>query len=68
MGKPRRRDDLERLGEKPGEMTPAEELQEEVDLLAQQEPEPPPRNRPLPPSDPSLLADEVDPHLNDPAD
>ena len=68
MKKPRRRDDLERLGEKPAEITPAEELQEAADLLGQQEPEPPRRERPLPPSDPSLSADEVDPGLTDPAD
>ena len=68
MKKPRRRDTLERLGENPAEITPAEELQEAADLLSQQEPEPPPRERPRPPSDPSLSADEIDPGLMDPAD
>ena len=59
MKKPRRRDTLQRLGEKPAEITPAEELQEAADLLIQQEPEPPPR---------TISADEVDPGLMDPAD
>jgi hypothetical protein len=68
MKKTRRREDLRRLGEKPAEITPAEEIQEAADLLPQQEPEPPPRERPQPPSDPSLSADEVDPGLMDPAD
>jgi len=68
MKKVKRPHVLQRLGEKPAEITPAEELQEAADLLAQQEAEPPPRERPLPPSDPSLSADEIDPGLMDPAD
>jgi hypothetical protein len=70
MKKPqRRRDELERLGEKPAEITPAEELQEAADLLLQQEPGPPaPERAPQQGSPASLSTDYVDPGLIDPAD
>ena len=67
MKKQRRRDPLERLGEKPAEITPAEELQEAADLLLQQEPEPRAQERPPAPG-PSSSTDYIDPGLIDPAD
>jgi hypothetical protein len=64
MKKQRRRGALERLGDNPAEITPAEELQEAAELLFQQEPEPPAQQRPPRPSEP----DYVEPGLIDPAD
>ena len=61
MKKQRRRDERARLGDKPAEITPAEEFQEAADLLLQQEPEPPALGR-------ALSTDYVEPGLIDPAD
>ncbi len=68
MKKQRRRGTLDRLGDNPAEITPAEELQEAAELLFQQEPAPPAQERPHPPSDPPLSTDYVEPGLIDPAD
>ena len=64
MKKHRRRDPLDRLGGRPAEITPAEELQEAAELLIQQEPEAPVQER----TPPALSTDYVEPGLIDPAD